>query len=69
MRDKPGPKNPSKLTEEVRQHLRQLMAAEPELGARELARRILQRFKVKLHPRTIEKASKSGAKRGRQTPP
>jgi transposase len=68
MRDKPGPKNPSKLTEAVRQHLRELLAAEPELGARELARRIFERFKVKLHPRTIEKASKSEAKRGRQTP-
>jgi transposase len=64
--DKPGPKNPHKLTAEVRQHLRDLMAAEPELGARELARRVRQRFHVTLHPRTIEKASKSEAKRGRQ---
>jgi len=66
--DKPGPKNPHKLTAEVRQHLRELIQAEPQLGARELARRVRQRFRVKLHPRTIEKASKSEAKRGRQNP-
>ena len=64
--DKPGPKNPHKLTAEVRQHLRELVQAEPELGARELARRVRQRFHLKLHPRTIEKASKSEAKRGRR---
>jgi transposase len=64
--DKPGPKSPHKLTAEVRQHLRELIQAEPELAARELARRIRQRFHVKLHPRTIEKASKSEAKRGRR---
>jgi len=64
--DKPGPKSPHKLTADVRQHLRELMQAEPELGARELARRVRQRFHLKLHPRTIEKASKSEAKRGRR---
>lgn len=66
--DKPGPKSPHKLTAEVRQHLRELIQAEPELGARELARRVRQRFNLKLHPRTIEKASKSEAKRGRRNP-
>jgi transposase len=66
--DKPGPKHPHKLTTEVRGYLRELMAAEPGLAGRELARRVRQRFKVKLHPRTIEKASKSEAKRGRQAP-
>ena len=66
--DKPGPKNPHKLTAEVRQHLQELIRAEPELGARKLARRVRQRFDVKLHPRTIEKALKSEAKRGRHNP-
>ena len=66
--DKPGPKQPHKLTAEVRGYLRELRVAEPGLGGRELARRVRQRFKVKLHPRTIEKASKAEAKRGRQTP-
>jgi transposase len=65
---KPGPKNPHKLTAEVRRHLQELIQAEPELGARELARRVRQRLDVKLHPRTIEKALKSKAKRGRLNP-
>lgn len=65
---KPGPKKAHKLTAEVRQHLRELIQTEPELGARELARRVRQRFDLKLHPRTIEKASKSEAKRGHRNP-
>lgn len=65
---KPGPKQPHKLTAEVRRHLQELTQAEPELGARELARRVRERFHVKLHPRTIEKDLKSKPKRGRQNP-
>jgi transposase len=61
---KRGPKSPHKLTERVRQHLRELAAAEPQLDARQLARRLRQRFKVKVHPRTIEKALEPSAKRG-----
>jgi transposase len=66
---KRGPKNPHKLTADVRQHLQELAVAEPALSARELTRRIRQRFKVRLHPRTVEKALNSKAKRGRRTPP
>jgi len=68
LRAKPGPKSPHKLTAEVRRHLQELMQAEPELEARELARRLRRRFKVKLHPRTIEKALKAEPKRGRHHP-
>jgi transposase len=66
---KPGPKQPRKLTPEVRQHLQELAEAQPEIGAAELARRVRQRFNVTLHPRTIEKALHGRAKRGRQIPP
>lgn len=66
---KRGPKSAHKLTAEVRQHLEELSAAEPELDSSELARRLRQRFKVKLHPRTIEKALKTKGKRGPQTTP
>lgn len=66
--DKPGPKSPHKLTAEVRRQLQELAAADPELGATELARRVRQRCQVKLHPRTIEKALQAEAKRGRQNP-
>ena len=64
-----GPKRPHKLTDEVFAHLQDLRAKEPGLSAEELARRLGQRFKVKLHRRTIEKALKARAKRGPQTTP
>jgi putative DNA methylase len=44
-----------------------LLAAQPELQAEELARRVRQRYGVQLHPRTIQKALQAKAKRGRQT--
>ena len=63
---KRGPKKPHKLTPEVRQHLQEITAADPGLNAQELARRLRRKFKVKVHPRTIEKALKAKAKRGPQ---
>jgi transposase len=66
---KRGPKHPHKLTAEIRQHLRELIAAEPTLKAPELAARLQQRFRIKVHPRTIEKALKARLKRGRQISP
>jgi transposase len=66
---KRGPKHPHKLTAEVSQHLREWLAKEPGLSAAELTRRLRQRFKVKLHRRTIEKAMKAGIKRGRTMAP
>lgn len=64
-----GPKRPHKLTDEVFAHLQDVRAKQPELSAGDLARRLRQRFKVKLHRRTIEKALKAKAKRGPQTTP
>ncbi|MBI1993154.1 MAG: helix-turn-helix domain containing protein [Deltaproteobacteria bacterium] len=64
-----GPRHPHKLTDEVLGHLRNLRVKQPGLSAVELARRLRQRFKVKLHRRTIEKAVKARAKRGLQTKP
>ena len=64
---KRGPKTAHKLTEEVLQFFQEQVAAQPELKAEELARRVRQRYGVKLHPRTIQKALKARAKRGRLT--
>jgi transposase len=66
---KRGPKRPHKLTAEVRQYLQDERQADPQLAGLELTRRVRQRFGVKLHRRTIEKALKPKAKRGRQSPP
>src|ERR1051326_2574893 len=60
---KRGPKQAHKLTPEVLRHVRELVAAQPELKARELAARVRRRFQVKVHPRTIEKALNPKAKR------
>src|SRR2546425_696945 len=63
---KPGPKEPHKLTAEVLTYLKELLYAEPQLKARQLAARVRKRFKLKVHPRTIEKTLKPKAKRGCQ---
>ena len=62
---KRGPKGAHKLRPELLDQLRQWLAAEPALSARQLAKRVRQRFKLKVHPRTLEKALKPKAKRGR----
>jgi hypothetical protein len=55
-----------KLTTEVRNYLQAQAAGEPRPTARDLSLRIRERFKVHLHPRTIEKALKTqGQKKGR----
>lgn len=62
-----GPKAAHKLTDEILQYFQEQFAAQPELKAEELAGRVHQRYGVKLHPRTIQKALKAKAKRGRLT--
>jgi transposase len=62
---KRGPKGAHKLRPELLEQLRQWLAAEPALSVRQLAQRVRQRFKLKVHPRTLEKALKPKAKRGR----
>jgi transposase len=62
---KRGPKGAHKLRPELLEQLRQWQAAEPALSARQLAQRVRQRFKLQVHPRTLEKALQPKAKRGR----
>ncbi|MCL5096398.1 MAG: helix-turn-helix domain-containing protein [Candidatus Omnitrophica bacterium] len=64
---KRGPKAPRKLTDEVLQYFKDQVAAESDIKAEELARRVRQRFGVNLHPRTIQKALNGRAKGGRVT--
>lgn len=66
---KPGPRQAHKLTPQVLEFLRELSMAQPELSARQLAAQVRQRFKIKVHPRSVEKALKSKAKRGRHNSP
>jgi len=53
---KPGPRGAHKLTEEVVDHLETLRAADPALRAGELAAAVADRFGVRVHPRSVERA-------------
>lgn len=65
---KRGPRGAHKLTAEVLRFLQAAAAVEPRPAAKELSLRIRERFKLEVHPRTIEKALKTqGQKRGRRT--
>jgi transposase len=65
---KRGPRGAHKLTAEVRSYLQAQAAVESRPTAKDLSLRIRERFKVKVHPRTLEKALKTqGQKKGRQT--
>ena len=65
---KRGPKSPHKWTPQVAEFIGQCLSKDAELGARELAARVRDRFRMKLHPRTIEKALQARAKKGPPTP-
>ena len=65
---KRGPKKPHKWSDEIAAFIEQALVKEPELAASELVVRVRDRFKIQLHPRTIEKALKGRAKRGPQKP-
>jgi transposase len=62
--EKRGPKNPRKLTPQIRSYLEELVASNPDLKAAALVQRVRRRFGVLLHVRTVEKALR---KKGRQT--
>jgi len=65
---KRGPKGGFKMKAEVREYVLSTAATDSRLGARQLALRVRERFKIEVHPRTIERALKTqGQKRGRQT--
>ena len=51
-----GPRSGHKLTDEVVRFLAEQRAGEDRPGARELARRVQERFGVRVHPRSVERA-------------
>jgi transposase len=53
---KPGPRGAHKLTGEVLDHLERLRAGDPGLRASELAEAVAERFGVRVHPRSVERA-------------
>jgi len=55
---RPGPKGAHKLTDEVVEYLQQQQVLDQALRARTLAERLLEKFGVSVHPRSIERALK-----------
>lgn len=51
-----GPKGAHKLTAEVVDYLEHLRREEPDQGARRMAERVRERFGLRVHPRSIERA-------------
>jgi transposase len=53
---KPGPRGRHKLTDEVLKYLEQFRQADPAVNATALAAAVAERFGLRLHPRSIERA-------------
>ena len=53
---RPGPRRAHKLTDEVVAELRQRLEADPSLRAVDLVAVVAERFGVRVHPRSIERA-------------
>jgi transposase len=65
IRRRPGPKRAHKLSEEIIDYLEQLRADDAELPASALAEKIRRKFRVVVHPRSIERALERRRKKGR----
>jgi transposase len=55
---RPGPRRAHKLTEEVLEYLQQQQALDQALRAGTLSERLLEKFGLSVHPRSIERALK-----------
>jgi transposase len=53
---RPGPRRAHKLTEEVVAFARQRLEADPSLRSADLVEAIAERFRVRVHPRSVERA-------------
>jgi transposase len=53
---RPGPRRAHKLSGEVVAYLRQLLETDPSLRSPELVGRVEERFGLRVHPRSIERA-------------
>jgi transposase len=61
---RPGPRRAHKLSDAIVDFLLEQIQTEPKLLAAELARRVRRRFRVKVHPRSIERALARRQKKG-----
>ena len=61
---RPGPRRAHKLSDAVVDFLLEQMRDDPKLAAAEMSRRVRRRFRVKVHPRSIERALARRQKKG-----
>jgi len=65
IRKRPGPKRAHKLSEEIVDYLEQLRAEDAELSVSMLVEKVRRKFRVVVHPRSIERALQRRQKKGR----
>ena len=53
---KPGPRRAHKLSRQVVDHLESLRSADPTLRSGQLAQEVADRFGIRVHPRSVERA-------------
>lgn len=63
--EKPGPRRAHKLSEDVVEHLRQVLADDAELGTSDLVAIARDRFGLSVHGRSVERALKRREKKRR----
>lgn len=67
-RARPGPRRRHKLKPEVLAFLQQTRANRPRVGARQLAKEVQEKFRVEVHPRSIERALHTAGAKGGHSP-
>jgi transposase len=65
IRKRPGPKRAHKLSAEIVDFLEQLRAEDADLPAPALAEKVRQKFRIEVHPRSVERALERRRKKGR----
>ena len=64
IRKRPGPRRAHKLSEKVLQYIDALRAEDENLTAADLAAKVRRKFRVVIHPRSIERALQRDEKKG-----
>jgi transposase len=65
IRKRPGPNRAHKLSEEIVNYVEQLRAEDTKLSASVLVEKVRRKFRIVVHPRSIERALERRRKKGR----
>ncbi len=66
---KPGPRRAHKLSEELVAMLQEVLASQPDLSSADLAELVKERFRISVHPRSIERSLSRQEKKSRRPSP